>query len=275
MNVFRLLPMNFTVTIALTIAVTITMTVLAAPSFAFDLNNLENQLGTTLQQGNSSSPGNSSNSSGNRPHSAALDNLSDGEVGAGLKAALDKGVNSAVSTLGRADGFYGNPKWRIPLPHSLQRASDLMHMAGMGDQADALDLAINRAAEAAVPQAKDLLVRAVKNMSLTDVKHILTGGPHSATDYFRQQTEAPLTQRFLPIAREATAKVKLASIYDRYAGQAEQFGLIKPDESNLNSYITQQALDRLYQAIGDEESAIRANPVSAGSALISKVFGAL
>ncbi len=244
----------------------------SAPSLAFDLNNLENQLNGTLQQNLSpgSPPQNSPNS-----NSAALASMNNGEVGAGLKAALNKGVDSAVSTLGRTDGFYGSPKWRIPLPPSLQKASDLMHMAGLGGQADALDLAINRAAEAAVPQAKTLLVQAVKHMTLVDAKNILTGGPHSATDYFRQQTEAPLTQKFLPIAREATAKVKLAKIYDRYAGEAAQFGLIKPDESSLDSYITQQALSRLYQAIGDEESAIRANPVAAGSALISKVFGAL
>ena len=278
MNVFRWLPMNCSVTAALpvaaTIAAAVAATLLPLPSFAFDLNNLENQLDNSLQQGSNTSnpPG---NNPGTHPPSPALARMSNSEAGDGLKAALSKGVDSAVSTLGRTDGFYGSPKWRIPLPPSLQKASDLMRMAGLGGQADALDLAINRAAEAAVPQAKTLLIQSVKHMTLVDAKNILTGGPHSATDYFRQQTEAPLTQKFLPIAREATAKVKLAKVYDRYAGEAAQFGLIKPDESSLDSYITQQALSRLYQAIGDEESAIRANPVAAGSALISKVFGAL
>ncbi len=249
-----------------------------APAYAFNLGDLQNQLGGVLQQ---ASPGTSqqaapSNSVGGASGStAAVAALSSGEVGQGLKAALSRGVDTAVSTLGRANGFYGSPKWRIPLPPALQKTTSLMRMAGMGSQADALDLAINRAAEAAVPQAKDMLVNAVKTMSIADAKGILTGGNEAATAYFRRKTEAPLTQKFLPIVRQATAQVGLAQTYDQYAGKAAQFGLVSADEANINTYVTQQALDRLYQAIGEEEQAIRTDPVGTGSALIGKVFGAL
>ena len=249
-----------------------------APAYAFNLGDLQNQLGGVLQQ---ASPGTSqqaapSNSVGGASGStAAVAALSSGEVGQGLKAALSSGVDTAVSTLGRANGFYGSPKWRIPLPPALQKTTSLMRMAGMGSQADALDLAINRAAEAAVPQAKDMLVHAVETMSIADAKGILTGGNEAATAYFRRKTEAPLTQKFLPIVRQATAQVGLAQTYDQYAGKAAQFGLVSADEANINTYVTQQALDRLYQAIGEEEQAIRTDPVGTGSALIGKVFGAL
>ena len=244
---------------------------------AFNLGDLQNQLGGALKQAEpgtvqQAAPANTAQGAGS---SAALAALSSGEVGQGLKAALSRGVDTAVSTLGRADGFYGNPKWRIPLPPALEKASSLMRMAGMGSQADALDLAINRAAEAAVPEAKTLLVGAVKSMSIADAKGILTGGNEAATNYFERKTDAPLTQKFLPIVRQATAKVGLAQTYDRYAGQAAQFGLVKADQANIDSYVTQQALNRLYQAIGDEEKAIRSDPVGTGSALIGKVFGAL
>ena len=253
-----------------------------APAYAFNLGDLQNQLGGVLQQAN---PGTSqqpaqqaapSNSVGGASGStAAVAALSSGEVGQGLKAALSRGVDTAVSTLGRANGFYGSPKWRIPLPPALQKTTSLMRMAGMGSQSDALDLAINRAAEAAVPQAKDMLVHAVETMSIADAKGILTGGNEAATAYFRRKTEAPLTQKFLPIVRQATAQVGLAQTYDQYAGKAAQFGLVSADQANINTYVTQQALDRLYQAIGEEEQAIRTDPVGTGSALIGKVFGAL
>ena len=251
---------------------------------AFDLGDLQHQLAGALGGAASktapqiqppASVGGTGSSSSSSASAAALAALSAGEAGQGLKAALSRGVDSAVGTLGRADGFYGSPKWRIPLPPALDRASGLMRMAGMGQQADALDLAINRAAEAAVPQARTLLVDAVRSMSIADAKGILTGGNEAATAYFRRKTEAPLTRKFMPIVKQATARVGLAQIYDRYAGQAAQFGLVKADQANIDGYVTQQALDRLYQAIGEEERAIRADPAGAGSALISKVFGAL
>lgn len=249
---------------------------------AFNLGDLQNQLGGALQQAQpnmaqQTAPQADSGAMGQGvfTRTPALAALSSSEVGQGLKAALSRGVDTAVSTLGRANGFYGSPKWRIPLPPALDKASSLMRMAGMGSRADALDLAINRAAEAAVPEAKTLLVSAVKSMSIADAKGILTGGNEAATAYFKRKTEAPLTQKFLPIVRQATAQVGLAQTYDHYAGQAAQFGLVKADQSNIDSYVTQQALDRLYQAIGEEEKAIRSDPVGTGSALIGKVFGAL
>lgn len=249
---------------------------------AFDLGDLQHQLAGALG-GAASKPVPQiqppapvdGTSRGSSASAAALAALSAGEVGQGLKAALSRGVDSAVGTLGRADGFYGSPKWRIPLPPALDKASGLMRMAGMGQQADALDLAINRAAEAAVPQAKTLLVDAVKSMSIADAKGILTGGDEAATAYFRRKTEAPLARKFMPIVKQATAQVGLAQTYDRYAGQAAQFGLVKADQANIDSYVTRQALDRLYQAIGEEERAIRTDPAGTGSALIGKVFGAL
>jgi hypothetical protein len=248
------------------------------PTFAFDLGTLQNQLGGALQNAlpptaQTTTPTQSTQyTSANRP---ALATLSQSEVGKGLKAALVQGVDTAVSALGRNGGFNDNPKWHIPLPPALDKASSLMHMAGMGSQADALDTSINHAAELAVPEAKTQLINAVKGMSLSDAKAILTGGNQSATDYFQRKTELPLTQKFLPIVQHAMAKVGVAQTYDHYAQEAAQFGLMKPDQSSLEAYVTQQALNRLYQAIGEEEQAIRANPIGTGSALISKVFGAL
>lgn len=246
-----------------------------APAHAFDFGNLQNQIGGVL---NNSQLGGSQQADGGTASSGAVNSavaaLSNGEVDQGLKAALSRGTDIAVKELGRENGFYGNAKWRIPLPPTLEKASKLMRMAGMGQQADHLELAINRAAEEAVPEARGLLVGAVKSMSVQDAKGILTGGDEAATDYFKRKTEAPLTQKFLPIVTRATDKVGLAQTYNRFAGQAAQFGLIKSDQASIQQYVTQEALNRLYQAIGEQERAIRADPIGTGSKIIGKVFGA-
>lgn len=209
------------------------------------------------------------------PASAQLERLSNRDAVAGLKAALEKGSQAAVAALGRSDGFYGNPRVRIPLPESLRRAEGLMRRLGMARYADELELTMNRAAEAAVPEAKKLLVDAVKKMTVQDAKGILTGGETAGTQYFERNTREPLRAKFLPIVREATRKVRLAEVYNEYAQIGARFGLLKQADANLDQYVTQKALDGLYLMIGEEERAIRRDPVGSTSAIIRKVFGAL
>ncbi|MFP5404443.1 MAG: DUF4197 domain-containing protein [Gammaproteobacteria bacterium] len=206
---------------------------------------------------------------------SGVDALSQADINAGLKEALTRGADAAVAQLGQKDGFFGNDKLRIPLPPGLQKAEQAMRLMGMGKQADELILSMNRAAEAAVPEAKTLLVDAVKTMTLEDAKGILTGGQTSATDFFRRKTETKLTERFLPTVKATTDKVGLAQQYNRYAGAAAQFNLIDKQQARVEDYVTQQALDRLYTLIGEKEAAIRANPVQAGSDLLKRVFGAV
>lgn len=204
-----------------------------------------------------------------------VDDLKTKEVSAGLKEALLRGSEMAVAQLGQKDGFYGNPAMKISLPPSLSKAEKAMRMLGMGQQADDLVLAMNRAAEAAVPEAKSLLVGAVKSMSVEDAKGVLLGGNTAATDFFRKKTETTLVTRFLPIVKATTDQSSLAQQYNTYAGMAAQFNLGKKAPLTVEDYVTRQALDRLYQVIGEQERAIRANPLQAGSALIKKVFGAV
>lgn len=209
------------------------------------------------------------------PTASGVDALSSADINAALKEALTQGADAAVAQLGQVNGFFGNPALKIPLPAALQKAEKAMRMFGMGSQADQLVLSMNRAAEAAVPEAQPLLVDAVKNMTLEDARGILTGGPTSATDFFRKKTEATLTERFGPIVKETTDKVGLAQQYNQFAGLAAQFSLVDKKQANVEQYVTQQTLDRLYTLIGEKEAAIRANPLQAGSDLLGQVFGAV
>ena len=205
----------------------------------------------------------------------SLGDLSNADASKGLKAALEKGVIAAVALLGRTDGFLGNPKVRIPLPGYLEDASKLLRNFGQGPRIDELVTAINRAAEAAVPMGKDLLVSAVRDMNVNDAKNILSGGDTSVTNFFAEKTRAALGLKFLPAVTQATEKVGLANKYNEFAGKAANFGLVKKEDANLQQYVTGKTLDGLYLIIGEEEKKIRQNPVGTGSAILQKVFGSL
>ncbi|MCX7156374.1 MAG: DUF4197 domain-containing protein [Rhodocyclales bacterium] len=208
-------------------------------------------------------------------HALSLADISGKDASGGLKEALTQGAGKAVEMLGKQDGFLGNPKVRIPLPESVQKVEGLMRGLGMGKQADELLIAMNRAAEAAVPQAKTLLVNSIKQMSVEDAKGILSGGEDSATQYFRRTTSSPLAEKFKPVVQKAMAKVKLAEKYDQLAGKAAKFGLVREQDAHLENYVTQKTLDGLYLMIAEEEKAIRKDPAGAAGNLAKKVFGAL
>ena len=205
----------------------------------------------------------------------SLSDLSNQDATQGMKDALVQGSGKAVSQLSLPNGFLGNPKVKIPLPDSIKRVESGLRMIGMGKQADELVVSMNRAAEMAVAEATPLLVSAVKSMSVSDAKGILTGGDDAATQYFKRTTSAQLTQKFLPIVKETTAKVQLAQQYNQLAGQAAQFGLVRKEDANIDEYVTRKALDGLYLVIAEQERAIRRDPMGAATSIAKKVFGAV
>ena len=208
-------------------------------------------------------------------YAAGLDSISNADAVSGLRQALTDGSVAAVGKLAAENGYFGNPKIRIPLPPSLQRVEGALRLMGMKKQADELVLAMNRAAEAAAPEAKALLIDSVKKMSVQDAKGILTGGDTAATEYFRRTTQPQLTQRYLPIVKKATDRVGLAQQYNSLAGQGAAIGIIKEDQASIERYVTTKALDGLYLMIAEQEKAFRQNPVGATSDIVRKVFGAL
>jgi hypothetical protein len=207
-------------------------------------------------------------------HAVDLSSLSNQEASTGMRDALVQGAGKAVELLGRPGGFLENPKVKIPLPDTLRRVESGMRLLGMQKQADELVVSMNRAAEAAVPEAKALLIDAVKKMSVQDAKKILTGGETSATDYFRRATSAELTKRFLPIVTQWTEKVGLANQYNSLVERGSQLGLVDKDE-RIENYVTRKALDGLYATIAEQERAIRRDPVGAATGAARKVFDML
>ena len=205
----------------------------------------------------------------------SLADLSQSDASDGLKDALTQGAKVAVQQLGKPGGFSNNPDVRIELPGNLGKAAKTMKMMGMGAQVDQLEASMNKAAEAAVPQAQALLVDSVKKMTVQDAKSILSGPQDSATQYLNKTSREQIRAKFLPIVKQATDQVGLAKQYNSFAGQAASFGVIDAKSANIENYVTEQALDGLFAMIAEQEASIRENPAGAATSLAKKVFGAL
>lgn len=206
---------------------------------------------------------------------AGIGDLSNNDTASGLKEALTRGAELAVGQLGKKDGFLGDKRVRIPLPESARTVEKAMRSLGMKKQADELIETMNRAAEMAVVEAKPILSNAVKSMSFDDARGILSGGDDAATQYFKRVTSNDIAAKFLPIVKQATAKVDLAGQYNQYAGKAAKLGLLDKKDADLDSYVTHKAMDGLFLMIAEQEKAIRKDPVGTGSSLLKKVFGSL
>jgi hypothetical protein len=205
----------------------------------------------------------------------SLSDLSNVDATSGLKAALEKGAIAAVGKLGAENGFLNNEDVKIPLPRVLEKARPLLNMTGQGERLDELVVDMNHAAESAVPLAKPLLIKAVKSLTVTDAKNILSGGDTSVTDFFREKTSNDLAMQFLPIVKRMTDRSSLSSKYNGAMGKVSRFSKVPPEQATVEDYVTHQAVDGLFKMIAVEEREIRRDPIGAGSKIISKVFGSL
>ncbi len=207
-------------------------------------------------------------------YALSLSDLTQGDASGGLKDALAQGAKVAVQQLGKPGGFSNDPAVRIELPGNLGKAASAMKMMGMGAQVTQLEASMNKAAEAAVPQAQELLLDAVKKMTVSDAKSILSGPDNAATTYLNKTSREQLRAKFLPIVKQATNQVGLAKQYNSFAGQAASFGAIDAKSANIENYVTEEALDGLFTVIAKQEASIRENPAAAATSLAKKVFGA-
>ncbi len=204
----------------------------------------------------------------------SVSNMASDEIAAGLREALEKGVAIAVDLLGQTDGFFGNPKVHIPLPDHLQQVSSGLRMLGQEQYADEFELTMNRAAEAAVPEAKAIFMDAIRNMSIEDAKNLLNGPDDAATQYFRKIGEVRLSERMQPVIEQATSKVGVTSAYNNLTKSLELLGdMVDTQSLDLNDYISSKALDGLFLMIAEEEKRIRENPMERTTDLLKKVFG--
>jgi hypothetical protein len=201
------------------------------------------------------------------------DSLGDDKITAGLREALRVSTGKAVASTGRPDGFLKNEAIKILLPPKLQSAGKTMRLVGMGQQVDDLEVGMNRAAEEAAPEAKQIFLHAVTQMTFNDARGILTGGDTAATAYFKRQSTQDLTTAFAPIVHKAMLKVGVVRQYNAVmqSSVASRFGSGR--NFDLDAYVVGKALDGLFYELAEEEKNIRKDPAAQTTALLKEVFG--
>lgn len=195
------------------------------------------------------------------------------EIARGLREALAKGVGASVRDLGRSDGFWQQDRYRVPLPKTLRKAREALDRVGAGAAVDAFHLQLNRAAEQAVPVAADVLEQTVRQMTIRDAAEILRGGDDAATRHFEFTSRDQLAARFRPLVSKVTAQNGLAAYYKQIVQAAGPFSSMLGRAQDLDGYVTDEALDALFDRIAVEEQKIRDNPAARTSELLERVFG--
>lgn len=205
--------------------------------------------------------------------SEAATTLSQTEIVAGLKEALDVGVERATSLLGQDGGFLNDAAVKIPMPESLQQVEQSLRAVGQDALADDFIVSMNRAAEKAVPATTTILVDTIRNMSLQDAKGILNGPDDAATQYFRKQNEVQLTSAILPIVQDTTAQAGVTSAYKKMTGNLGFLSKFSGQSNlDLDHYVAQKTMDGLFLKLAQEEKLIRQAPVARSTELLKKVF---
>lgn len=214
---------------------------------------------------------------------AKASSLSQDQIVAGLKQALSLGVSNAVATLGRNDGFLTNLNVKIPLPGKLQSVEQALRLAGQDQLADNFVASMNHAAEQAVPLAAGVFGEAIKQMTIADARAILAGTNDAATQYFQRTTQTNLFAKFYPVVQQATGQVGVTAEYKAMMGKfssLNSFGglfgkknLVNLDTADIDTYVTDKAMDGLFKMVAAEEKNIRANPVARTTDLLKEVFG--
>ena len=222
----------------------------------------------------------------NSPATTSVSALSSDQIAGGLKQALGKGVSNAVVSLGHNGGYLTNSSVKIPMPEKLQKVESALRLAGQGQMVDDFIGSMNHAAEQAVPVAAGVFGDAIQQMSIADAKGILAGPDDAATQFFRKTTQTNLFTKFYPVVQKATDSVGVTAQYKAMMGKFSglntlggiggMFGQKKPaapDAGDIDTYVTNKALDGLFTMVAAEEKNVRANPMARTSDLLQKVFG--
>jgi len=199
--------------------------------------------------------------------------LSDDEIVNGLKQALEIGTSNAVKTVSQTNGYFKNPRIRIPLPENVKKVEKLLRATGFGRRVDEFELSMNRAAERAAPEAKTIFWDAIKQMSFTDARQILDGSDDAATQYFQDKTAGRLQKIFKPITHQAMSEVGVTHSYQSIDNKIKTIPFADQMSFDLDQYVTDKALSGLYLMLAEEEKKIRQDPAARVTDLLKKVFG--
>ena len=196
------------------------------------------------------------------------------EVGEGLKEALIKGISNGSDLASQLDGYFKNPRIKIPFPPEVKKVEDKLRQIGLGSEIDRFVMTLNRGAEDAAREAKPIFITAIKSMTIQDAWAILRGNETAATDYLKRVTSQQLHDKFKPVISNSLNKVNATKYYSDLVNTYNRIPLVQKVNPDLNEYATNKAMDGLFLLISDEEKKIRKDPVARTTELLKKVFGA-
>ncbi|MEA1989097.1 MAG: DUF4197 domain-containing protein [Pseudomonadota bacterium] len=211
--------------------------------------------------------------SSNETGSVLPSNLSSADIEKAFKEALTKGSETVVNKLSVTDGFNADPKIHIPLPKSLQSVQSTLNQFGMGGYMDDVETKLNRAAEAATPQAKALFLDAIKEMSFDDVKKIYEGPKDSATQYLKSKTSPGIKAKMAPIVENTLNEVGAVTAYDKAISKYKNLPFVPDVKADLLDHVVNEGMNGMFYYIAQEEAAIRKDPLKQSTDLLKKVFG--
>ena len=194
------------------------------------------------------------------------------EVAQGLKEALTVGISKGAQQGAQENGYYGNPKLRIPFPPEVQRVEQRLRQIGLGSEVDKFVLTLNRGAEEAAKEAKPVFVQAIKSMTIQDAWNILRGDDNAATQYLMRTTSGELRTRFQPIVAQALQNVNATRHYGELVNTYNRLPGVQKVNPDLEAYATDKAIEGLFVLVAEEEKNIRENPVARTTELLRRVF---
>ncbi len=199
--------------------------------------------------------------------------LSESEIVKGLKEALLVGVKRAVSYLGKVENLLQNTELRIPPPPKVARVANFLRKVGFAKQVEDFERSLNAAAAQAVKEAYPVFKKAISELTIRDAQRLLKGGDTAITDYFRQKTSPELYERFRPLVKEKLLEVGVTRKYQELFNSPYARRYLKETNLDLEHYVTQATLDRLFKLLAQEEKRIRSDPAARTTELLKKVFG--
>ena len=199
--------------------------------------------------------------------------ISSDELIQGLKEALEIGTQNAVATVSKTNGYYGNPDIKIPLPEEIENAGKYLRLAGYGSKIDEFEHSMNRAAELAAPEAKQIFIDAVKDMKIKDAKNIIDGPDNAATSYFKEKTHTRLQKIFKPIVKDTMGQIGVTRQFQDINTKLSSIPLANKASIDLDQYVTDKSLEGLFFMLAEEEKNIRKDPAARVTDLLKKVFG--
>lgn len=199
-------------------------------------------------------------------------NLSSAEVAEGLKQALSQGISKGADLASKEDGYFRNPRLKIPFPEEAQRVEQRLRQLGMGSEVDRFILTLNRGAEEAAKEAKPIFLDAIRSMTIQDAWNILRGEEDAATQYLRRTTGEQLREKFQPVISRSLEQVNATRYYGDIVNTYNRLPGVTRADPDLEAYATTRAIDGLFLLVAEEERNIRENPVARTTELMKRVF---